>query len=58
MNISTGGLGFPRPPSPSRRGSLYGMRIGTGPLHLKARLAIISSRARQDGSFDVGAKFV
>jgi hypothetical protein len=57
LNISTGGLGF-RAPVPFRRGSLYGMKIGTGPLHLKARLQIVSSRAAPDGGFSVGARFV
>jgi hypothetical protein len=57
QNISTGGLGF-RAPVAFGRGFLYGMRIGTGPLHLKARLQIVSSRVRSDGGFDVGAKFV
>ena len=57
MNVSVGGVGF-RAPVPFRAGSIYAMRIGTGPLHLKARLQIISSRPRDDGTYDVGAKFV
>ena len=57
MNISTGGVGF-RAPVAFRPGSLYTMKIGTGPLHLKSRLQIVSSRPREDGAFDVGAKFV
>ena len=57
MNVSVGGVGF-RAPVAFRPGSLYAMRIGTGPLNLKARLAIVSSRPRTDGTFDIGAKFI
>jgi hypothetical protein len=56
LNVSVGGVGF-RSPVAFRPGATYAMRIGTGPLHLKARLQIISSRPREDGTFDVGAKF-
>src|SRR5262245_30247954 len=57
LNVSVGGVGFPAPVA-FRPGSLYIMRIGTGPLHLKSRLQVISSRPREDGTFDVGAKFI
>jgi hypothetical protein len=57
MNISPGGVGFGSPVA-FRPGMTYSMRIGTGALHLKANLQIISSRPRRDGSFQVGAKFV
>ena len=57
MDVSLSGVGF-RAPVPFRNGSIYAMKIGTGPLHLKARLEIVSSRPREDGTFDVGAKFV
>jgi len=47
-----------RSPVAFRQGATYTMRIGTGPLHLTSTLRIISSRDRDDGFFDVGAKFV
>jgi hypothetical protein len=37
---------------------MYQMRIGSGPLHLTSRLKVVSSREREDGTWDVGAKFV
>ena len=57
MNVSLGGVGF-RSPVAFRPGSIYSLRIGTGPLHLSSRLQIISSRDREDGTYDVGAKFI
>ena len=57
MDVSVGGVGF-RSPVAFRTGGIYCMRIGTGPLHLKSKMQIISSRPREDGTFDVGAKFV
>ena len=57
MNVSLGGVGF-RSPVAFRPGAVYAMRIGTGPLHLKAKLQIVSSRPREDGTFEVGAKFI
>ncbi len=57
MNISPGGVGFGSPVA-FRPGMTFSMRIGTGPLHLKANLQIVSSRPRIDGTFQVGAKFV
>ena len=57
LNVSLHGVGF-RSPVFFQPGSLYQMRIGTGPLHLSSRLRIVSSREREDGTWDVGAKFV
>ncbi|HEX8520644.1 MAG TPA: hypothetical protein VF669_00225 [Tepidisphaeraceae bacterium] len=57
FDVCTGGVGFGSPVA-FRPGTQYAMRIGTGPLHLKAKLQIVSSRPREDGMFDVGAKFV
>ena len=57
LNVSLHGCAF-RSPVAFRPGATYTMRIGTGPLHLTSTLRIISSRDREDGFFDVGAKFV
>ena len=57
LDVSLGGVGF-RAPVAFRVGATYALRIGSGPLHLKARLRIVSSRNRDDGMFDVGAKFI
>ena len=57
LNVSLNGCAF-RAPVGYRPGSVYTMRIGTGPLHLTSTIRIISSRDRADGFFDVGAKFV
>jgi hypothetical protein len=57
MNVSPGGLGFGSP-VPFRPGTVYAMRIGTGTVHLKAKLQIVSSRLNADGTFGVGAKFL
>jgi len=57
MNVSLGGVGF-RAPVEFRPGKIYMMRIGTGPLHLKAKGQIVSSREREDGTWDVGGKFI
>ena len=57
LDVSLGGVGF-RSPVAFRVGAVYALRIGSGPLHLKARLRIVSSRTRDDGMFDVGAKFI
>jgi hypothetical protein len=57
LNVSLHGVGF-RAPVYFRPGAMYQMRIGSGPLHLTSRLKIVSSREREDGTWDVGAKFV
>ena len=41
----------------ARQGATVVLRIGSGPLHLTSRIRIISSRDREDGQFDVGARF-
>lgn len=56
-NISPGGLGFGSPVA-FRPGTTYAVRIGTGPLHLKGNLRIVSSRPARDGSYHVGAMFI
>jgi hypothetical protein len=55
-DISPDGCCF-RSPVPFRPGTRYSMRIGTGPLYLASTLDILASRARSDGTFDVGARF-
>ena len=57
LNVSQQGCAF-RAPVAYRPGTIYTMRIGTGPLHLTSTIRIITSRDRADGFFDIGAKFV
>jgi hypothetical protein len=57
VDVSLGGVGF-RSPVAFRSGSIFALRIGSGPLHLSGRIRIISSRDREDGTYDVGAKFI
>ena len=56
-NVSLGGVGF-RSPIAFKPGAEFTLRIGSGPLHLQSKLRIISSRTREDGTYDVGGKFV
>ena len=57
LNVSLHGCAF-RSPVPHRPGSVYKMRIGSGPFHLTSTIRVISSRDRADGFYDIGAKFV
>jgi hypothetical protein len=57
MNVSPGGVRFGSPVA-FRPGAVYAMRIGTGSVHLNAKLQIVSSKPKGDGTFGVGAKFV
>jgi hypothetical protein len=57
VNVSRHGCAF-RAPVPFRVGTIYSMRIGTGPLHLASTVRILACRDRADGTYDVGAKFV
>ncbi len=57
MNVSLHGVGF-RSPVEFIEGQTFEVRIGAGPLHLSSKFAVISSRMRGDGTWDVGGKFV
>ena len=57
LNVSLHGCAF-RAPVEFRKGALYTMKIGTGSLHLTSTVRIVSSRERDDGTWDIGAKFV
>ncbi len=57
FNVSPGGVGFGSPVA-FRPGSVYTMRIGTGTVHLNAKLQIVSSKPKTDGTYAVGARFV
>jgi hypothetical protein len=39
-------------------GERHAMRIGAGPLHLSSNFEVVNVRQREDGMYDVGAKFV
>jgi hypothetical protein len=39
-------------------GGVFQVRIGAGPLHLSSKFQVVSSRMRDDGTWDVGGKFV
>lgn len=57
MNVSLHGVGF-RSPAEFIPGTYYGLKIGAGPLNLTSTLQIVCSRMREDGLWDVGARFV
>ena len=57
LNVSLHGCAF-RAPVEFRKGALYTMKIGTGALHLTSTVRIVSSRERDDRTWDIGAKFV
>lgn len=57
MNVSLHGVGF-RSPAEFLPGTYYGLKIGAGPLNLSSTLQIVCSRRREDGLWDVGARFV
>ena len=57
LNVSKAGVGL-RAPLGFAAGATHHLRIGTGPLYLSSHLQIVSSRRREDGSYDVGARFV
>src|SRR5688500_20305941 len=57
LNVSLHGVGF-RSPVEFREGASFQMRIGAGPLHLSSKFQVVSSRMREDGTWDVGGRFV
>ncbi len=57
MNVSLHGVGF-RSPAEFIPGTYYGLKIGAGPLNLSSTLQVVCSRVREDGLWDVGARFV
>ena len=57
MNVSLHGVGF-RSPAEFIPGTYYGLKIGAGPINLSSTLQIVCSRLREDGLWDVGARFV
>jgi hypothetical protein len=56
FNVSIHGVGF-RSATPLKIGARHRLRIGSGPLFLAARLQVVSSRLRADGTYDIGAEF-
>lgn len=57
LNVSLHGVGF-RSPVEFAKGGTFQVRIGAGPLHLSSKFQVVSSRRREDGTWDVGGKFV
>ena len=57
LNVSLHGVGF-RSPVEFQEGATFQMRIGAGPLHLSSKFQVVSSRPREDGTWDVGGRFV
>lgn len=57
LNVSLHGVGFLSPVE-FREGAVFQMRIGAGPLHLASKFQVVSSRKRQDGTWEVGGRFV
>ena len=57
LNVSLHGVGF-RSPVEFTEGAIHQMRIGAGPLHLSSKFEVVSSRRREDGTWDVGGTFV
>jgi hypothetical protein len=56
FNVSIHGVGF-RSTVPMKIDARRRLRIGSGPLFLAARLKVVSSRVRADGTYDIGAEF-
>jgi len=57
INVSLHGVGF-RSPVTFAVGDRHSVRIGAGPLHLSSNFEVVNVSERQDGMYDVGAKFV
>ena len=57
INVSLHGVGF-RSPVVFEVGERHAVRIGAGPLHLTSNFEVVSVRRREDGMYDIGAKFV
>ena len=57
INVSLHGVGF-RSPVGFAVGERHSVRIGAGPLHLSSNFEVVNVRQREDGMYDVGAKFV
>jgi hypothetical protein len=55
-NVSLHGVGF-RSTHLLPMGSRWAIEIGVGPLHLTSRLRVARSRARNDGTYDIGGEF-
>lgn len=55
-NLSLHGVGF-KCPRPVEKGQSHWMVIATDRLHVSTRVRIVSVRAREDGTFDVGGEF-
>lgn len=56
-DISLHGCDF-RCESPADPGSFYRIELAVGPLTLQSRLRVIRTRARYDGTHEVGAEFI
>jgi hypothetical protein len=57
INVSLHGVGF-RSPVGFVIGDRHAVRIGAGPLHLSSNFEVVNVHEREDGMYDIGAKFV
>jgi hypothetical protein len=55
-DVSLHGAGL-RCQAPLPAGERYTLDIGAGPLNLHARVRVVTSRQRRDGTWDVGVEF-
>jgi hypothetical protein len=56
VNISLHGIGF-RTSNPLTPGTTHWIVIGNGPMHLSARIRVVSCRIQDDNAFHIGAEF-
>jgi len=56
FNLSLHGVGLKSPDAISE-GAIHWIVIGNGPLHLSARLRVVSCRAEADGQYRIGGEF-
>ena len=56
LDLNLQGIGF-RSPVAVETGAYHQILVMAGPLRLSSRLRIVSSRAYDDGGFEVGAEF-
>ena len=56
LDLNLQGIGF-RSPTALEIGGYHQILVMAGPLRLSSRLRVVSSRAYDDGGFEVGAEF-
>jgi hypothetical protein len=56
FDVSLHGVGF-KANVPFEIGSLYHLRIGTGPLHLSSKIRIVICRMNED-AYNIGVEFI